>query len=335
MNIKIFMATANSYLERELLQNFGAGIDKWIQENLPEEDRFKDIVRIGRWANVQADVVNTLEYEYSENYTPCDVAVMSGSWKPREKGHHLVRNSVAQNSKCFVCIETPLLGRKTSNENTHWRVGVNGFLNQSASWPDLDSARGKTRLDDLGIEWSGWQNNIDGHIVLALQLPGDASLRGTDINDWAFRTIRDIRKVSDRPIVVRNHPLASMRAFGDHEELARKILLEGISNIKFSDGAEVALADDLADAYCTVTYTSGLAIDSIIAGIPTVACDTGNFAWSISTNFVKEIEDIKMSDPAEVNVWLEQLALCQWTLDEMYTGEAWLALLPVIETAKK
>jgi hypothetical protein len=335
MNIKIFMATANSYLERELLQNFGAGVEQWIQKTLPDEDRFKNVVRIGRWSNLQVDILNTVEYEYSEGYTPCDVAVMFGSWKAREKGHHLVRNSIAQNSKCFVCIETPLLGRSTSTDNTQWRVGVNGFLNQSASWPNLDSARGSARLKELGIEWGGWTRKPQGHIVLALQLPGDASLRGIDINDWAFYAIQQIRTVSKRPIIVRNHPMASMRAFGDHEELARKILLGGINDIKFSDGAEVPWADDLYNAYCTVTYTSGLAIDSVLAGIPTVACDAGNFAWSISTNFIKEIENLKMAYPADIKLWLEQLALCQWSMEEMKSGEAWLTLLPVIETAKK
>lgn len=329
------MATANSYLERELLQHFGTGIEQWIQETLPDESRFKEIVRIGRWANTQLDVPNTLEYEYSETYTPCDVAVMFGSWKPREKGHHLVRNSVAQNSKCFVCIETPLLGRTTSTDNLYWRVGVNGFLNQSASWPRIDSAEGSKRLKDLGINWTGWNHNPDGHIVLALQLPGDASLRGIDINDWAFRTIKEIRKTNNRLIVVRNHPLASMRAFGDHEELARKILLDSVDNIKFSDGAAVPWSEDLTNAYCTVTYTSGLAIDSIVAGIPTVACDSGNFAWSISTHFVKEIENLKIADPADVNQWLEQLALCQWSMEEMHSGLAWSNILPVIKELEK
>ena len=329
------MATAANYAERELLQNFGAGINQWIQETMTEEDRFKDVVRIGRWAEIQDKPIRTLEYEYSESYTLCDVAVMFGSWKPREKGHHLVRNSIAQNAKRFICIETPLLNRKTAEYNTYWRVGVNGFLNQSANWPDYNSSMGQQRLEELDIKWQGWQHNLDGHILLALQLPGDASLRGADINEWAYRSVTKIRQVSDRPIVVRNHPLATGRAFIDHEELARNLLLDGVDKIKFSDGQIVPWSADLTDAYCTVTYTSGLAIDSIVAGVPTVACDAGNFAWSISTNFVEEIEKIKLANPTDVQAWLEQLALCQWNISEMHSGQAWKNLLPIINSLKK
>jgi hypothetical protein len=186
----------------------------------------------------------------------------------------------------------------------------------------------------LNINWSGWKSNPDGHILVALQLPGDASLRGTDINDWALRAILDIRQNTNRFIVVRNHPLSSQRAFADHEELARKLLLAGVQNIKFSDGAEVPWMDDLKDAYCTVTYTSGLAVDSIVSGIPTIAYDPGNFAWSISSHSAGEINAVKMVSDDKVSAWLKKLSACQWSQEEMQNGTAWQNLLPVLENIK-
>jgi len=227
-----------------------------------------------------------------------------------------------------------LLNRETDRENQYWRIGVNGFLNLDAEWPVMDPEDADQRLDELGIEWTGWNSDPNGHILVALQLPGDASLRGCDINDWAYRTILEIRKKTDRFIVVRNHPLASQRAFGDHEELARKLLLAGVQDIKFSDGQIVAWHEDLHDAYCTVTYTSGLAIDSVLSGIPTVACDSGNFAWSISSRLVRNINDLKMATDSEIQQWLRNLAACQWSTDEMRDGTAWSHLLPVLTDIK-
>jgi hypothetical protein len=208
---------------------------------------------------------------------------------------------------------------------------------------DVDA---KKRLETLDVQWAGWRNNPDGHILVALQLPGDASLRGADINDWALRTILDIRQNTGRFVVVRNHPLSSQRAFADHEELARKLLLAGVQNIRFSDGAEVPWSDDLQNAYCTVTYTSGLAIDSVVAGIPTVAYDPGNFAWSISSHSAGEINEVKMVSNDKVSAWLKKLAGCQWSqsgnarwyslatsvaCDRKYTMKAisYIATLPV------
>jgi hypothetical protein len=332
MHIKIFMASANSVQERELLKDFAAGVESWISDNSSEEQQFDNVTRIGRWAAADINAATEhLSYEYAENYKECDVAVFFGSWKPREKGSHQTRTAVAVNAKKFICIETPLLNRLTSRENQYWRTGVNGFLNLDAQWPTLDAEDADQRLAELGIEWSGWNSDPDGHILVALQLPGDASLRGIDINEWAYRTILDIRKKTDRFIIVRNHPLVSLRAFGDHEELARKLLLDGIQNIKFSDGQIVPWVEDLEDAYCTVTYTSGLAIDSVLSGIPTVACDAGNFAWGISSRLIRDIDYVKMASDKEVQQWLRNLVACQWSSEEMRDGSAWQHLLPILK----
>jgi len=327
------MASANNTQERDLLKDFAAGIESWIENDSTEEQQFENVTRIGRWAEGNV-AQNHISYEYAEAYKECDVAVFFGSWKAREKGTHQTRTSVAANARRFVCIETPLLNRVTDSENQYWRVGVNGFLNQDADWPVLDKEAADLRLSELEIRWSGWNSDPSGHILVALQLPGDASLRGADINDWAYRTIMDIRKKTDRFVIVRNHPLASQRAFGDHEELARKLLLSGVQNIRFSDGQIVPWIQDLTGAYCTVTYTSGLAIDSVLSGIPTVACDAGNFTWGISSRLVHDINDVKMASNEEVRAWLRNLAGCQWSADEMRDGTAWSHLLPVLEKIK-
>lgn len=333
MHIKIFMASANNMQERELLKDFAAGVETWIDVNSTDEELFENVTRIGRWADAST-VEHQLSYEYAETYKECDVAVFFGSWKLREKGTHQTRASVAANAKRFVCIETPLLNRVTDRENSYWRIGVNGFLNQDAYWPELDRNKANARLQKLGVKWLKWNPDPDGHILVALQLPGDASLRGADINEWAYRTIMDIRKKTDRLIVVRNHPMASQRAFGDHEELARRLLLSGVQNIKFSDGQLVPWTQDLNDAYCTVTYTSGLAIDSVLSGIPTIACDAGNFAWGISSRTVRDINNVKLETDEKMHQWLRNLAGCQWSSTEMQDSTAWKALLSVLQNIR-
>lgn len=318
--------------ERDILMCFAQGVEQWINQRVDDRYRSLNITRIGRWENFEINNQFELDFEHSESYRECDVAVIFGSWKPREKGTHITRSSVAANAKRFVVIETPLLNRRTDVENTMWRVGVNGYLNRAALWPTLTPEHSEQRLKDLGVAWTGWRNNPDGHIVMALQLPGDASLRGADINDWGYRTVRTLREHSNRAIVIRNHPLCSQRAFGDHEELARRLLLDGVQNLKFSDGQTVPWNQDLNGAYCTVTYTSGLAIDSVLHGIPTIACDPGNFAWGISSQKPRQIEKLNMAGADVVQEWLRNLAGCQCSLDEMQDGTAWQNLVPVIES---
>jgi hypothetical protein len=312
MNIKIFMQTAHNISEHNVLMHAGAGLQSWLDANPIDE------------------VTHQLDYEYSDSYVACDLAVFIGSWKPREKGHHAIRSSIAQNAKQFICVETALLGRKTTEANTHYRIGINGFLNNAATWPYYDPAAGQERLQQLEIEWQGWNCNQDGHILLALQLPSDASLRGADINEWALETVRTIRKVSDRPIVIRSHPMISDRGLLNYSPLAMVLLSEQLYNVTYSDGSTKSWAEDLAGAYCTVTFSSGLAIDSVVSGVPTIACDPGNFAFNISSNFAEDINLLKFAEDTEIEDWLQQLALNQWTIDEMRTVETWAQYLNVI-----
>ena len=331
MKINVFMATAGDQWEKEVLKNMGAGIQTWINNQGRHQYPLQG-VRLGRWAQYEVPKdVDIMDYVYAETYEPCDVAIMFGSWKTREKGTHITRGQIATQARRFLCIETALLGRRTDKENTHFRIGVNGYLNQDAEWPEFDAQVGNTRLARLGVSWPGWQNNPDGHIVVCLQLPGDASLRGADINDWAWRAVNQIRGVSDRPITVRCHPLVSARAFESHMELVARVTLDQIADVSFSDGAQRSWHEDITGAWCTVTYTSGLAIDSVLCGIPTVACDPGNFAWPISSHDPRAVVDPKCESEHLVIQWMQQLALCQWSLNEMRSGEAWQAYLSLVQ----
>ena len=325
------MASANDVHELEILKKFGHGIDRWARANNDGPSGLEDVVRVGRW-NFDQQQRHTVDYDYTEAYRPCDVAVIFGSWKPREKGSHYTRNSVAAQAKCFVVIETPLLNRQTNSPNGSWRVGVNGYLNRDADWAEAAPDVCDSRLQKMGISFSGWNRTYDGHIVVALQLPSDASLRGADINQWAYETIIELRRFTDKEIVIRNHPLVSMRGFEAHNELLKRLVLGNfMQNLRFSDGSQRAWAEDLAGAYCTVTYSSGMAIDSVLAGKPTIACDPGNFAWGISSNSISEINEIKMTDPDHVREWLRRLSVCQFSEDEMYDGTAWNFLQPVVQ----
>lgn len=322
------MSSAADYYEQDLLRSFGQGVEPWLEQNVHDRRADRRIVGSGRWARVYGrEPEHALEYEYVESYRPCDVAVIFGSWKPREKGTHQTRNSVASLASRFVVIETPLLRRVTGTENQYWRVGINGYLNRDAVWPMLTPTEAEERLAELGVEWSGWRNRSSGHVVVVLQLPGDASLRGTDINEWAYRAVHDIRARVDRDIVIRTHPLVSDRAFELHAQLGLRLMQDGVKDVRFSDGAVTPWSEDIRDAYCTVTFTSGMAVDSVLAGIPTIACDAGNFAWGISSNHVDQIKDVRKADKKDIMHWLNQLAACQWTAEEMRAGRVWEHLM--------
>jgi hypothetical protein len=325
MHIKIFLNSANSDEERTLLLQFGEGVQNWINRTQVEIDQTYQS-NIGKW---KPESGHCLQYTSADEYEDCDVAVIFGSAKPREKGHHLVRSSVFSRSECFVVLETPLLARRTNEANQYWRVGINGYLNDNTFWPEVDP--GVTRRSLFVDPWAGWKNSLDGHILLALQLPGDASMRGRDVSTWAYDTIQKIRSYSNRPLRIRSHPLTSDRAWTVYHSLLAKLMVNDLHhNITLSDGALVPWSKDFQDAYCTVSFTSGVSVDSVLQGIPVLPTDPGNFTWGFSSHLFTELDKLQMASAGIIEQWLENLAWAQWSGNEMQQGLTWARLLPKI-----
>jgi hypothetical protein len=329
MKVKVFMNSAGTNREREILRAMHDGITEIL---VPKERK-----QLKEWKQINKELGRGagVEYDYSEKYSKCDVAVMLGSWKPeRSNIHHIVRTSIVENAKSFICIETPLLGRQVNKDNDYFRVGINGFLNRDAIFGD-NVDRPADRLNKIGIKYSGWKTNNGNKIVVALQLAGDASLRHNDINEWCWDTVNTLRQYTQRPIEVRTHPAMSEKGWGNHEELFRRFLFEAIPNVSFVNGRDIPWTTQIKDAYCVVAYSSGLSIDAIIAGIPVIACDEGNFAWNVAERKLENIENLKLQPNENVQQWLQNLAYCQWSIAEMKSGECWSHLSNSIETVLK
>lgn len=280
---------------------------------------------------------STVMLDISESYSPCDVAVMLGSWKQRDRPWHQTRNSIAEKSNCFVVVETPLLNRIVDfQRNQYFRIGINGFLNNSGNFANENSD--DVRLKEMNIEWNGWNLDPDGNIILFLQLPGDASLRSVDIYSWAEYTIKELRKHTNRPIKVRTHPLHKPKDSDVFYRFTTE-LLTCYEDISISYGNQTKLEKDLECAYCSITYSSGTAIDSILDGVPVLTTDPGNFAWDVSSHYINEIECLKLADQSTIVDWLQKLSYSQWSIEEMESGRAWQHLLPslvnIIKNKKK
>ena len=82
--------------------------------------------------------------------------------------------------------------------------------------------------------------------------------------------------------------------------------------------------DDLKDAHCTISYTSGSSIDSILAGIPVITCSEYNFLYSISSHSLEDVENPKCGKREQL---LYDLAYAQWSVEEIRQGKPWQHLI--------
>ena len=75
------------------------------------------------------------------------------------------------------------------------------------------------------------------------------------------------------------------------------------------------------DARVAVTLNSSVAVDTVLAGIPTVAMDEAAMAWSVTSRFPDEVVTPDRTE------WLHWLAWTQWTYGEIREGTAWRRFL--------
>ena len=257
-----------------------------------------------------------------------DVAVIFGSWKDLIREHHIYKNEIISSCKKkeinFICIETPLIGRRMTEDHPFWRIGINHFLYNRARFnnANCDSDRWKKMKRHLRLDVKQWRKNGD-HILLPLQLPGDASMRGEDISRWAARTILKLRKHTDRPIWIKAHPIKRKYDF----ELFNEII-DVSGNVRFIGEEEMSIIQALKNCWACVTYTSGVAVDSIINGVPVIATNDGSFGHPISSTEIEEIESPRMEDRTQ---WFNNIAYTQWSKKEIRNGDPWKHLKPIID----
>ena len=81
---------------------------------------------------------------------------------------------------------------------------------------------------------------------------------------------------------------------------------------------EVRKWDGVGQAF---TLNSSVAVDAVLAGVPTVTMDEGAMAWDVTSHTPDEI--VK---PARLP-WLQWLSWTQWSHDEISEGRPWSHLL--------
>lgn len=326
MRVDFFMQSTFVEEERDVLRSLYEG----VKQDLFPSDHPKDVAIIKK-INSSAGLKTGVNYSYEEKIKgKYDLGVIFGSWKP-ERGnlHHKVKSAVVDKGLPFLCVETQLLGRKITDTHDYYRIGLNGFLNEAAIF-GIEKKYGIDRFDKLGLKYNGWNSQRGDKVIIALQLPGDASLRNMDINTWCIWVLNKLKHLTDRPIVIRTHPALSQKGIDAHQQIYQYLAFNQMANVSFVDGKTLTWEEQLHEAHCVITYTSGLAIDSVLSGIPVIACDPGNFAWSISSNSVERVEDPLMLPEQQIETWLNTLSYCQWSKAEMQSGEAWEHLKPAI-----
>lgn len=168
----------------------------------------------------------------------------------------------------------------------------------------------------LNLELKPWRNN-GNHILVCGQRDGGWSMKGVDMNQWALESVRQIRRITDRPILVRAHP----------KNPIAQTLFKAIPNLKFSQGS--TLQQDLQNAWASVFFNSSSCVASILAGVPVFANDHDCVAYDVANHAIDQIENPALPD---CNQWLWDLSAAHWTDEESRAGSIYNKFRPFLPT---
>jgi hypothetical protein len=238
-------------------------------------------------------------------YEPADIAVVFGIYKskvPQSFSRGRIIQQQRDNKLDVIVLETGYVNRG-DGENHHYAAGFNG-LNGRGDFKNRGMDDGRWKLLNTPLK----PYSRGSKVLLCGQVPWDASIdvTGTDLVKWLKKTASFIKKITNRDIVFRPHPLADLPSIPGCEHSRRPFL------------------EDLKDAHCVVTFNSNSGVEALIEGKPVFAFDEGSMVWNICNKSLLNIEEPVYPDRKQ---WANDLAYSQWTPQEMKEGLAWRHLL--------
>ena len=156
------------------------------------------------------------------------------------------------------------------------------------------------RLAQTGIGFKKFRGGTN--ILLAPPSQKLLMMYDIDLETWLNNTIEEIKKYTDRPIVIRKKQSRAVRMT--------------------EDTMEMALAQDV---HCLVTFSSIAAGEALLLGKPAITLGP-NAAAPLCSQSISEIENPKIPTLDEVKAWAANLAYNQFTEAEMRNGTAWRIL---------
>lgn len=229
-------------------------------------------------------------------YANCDAVVCWG-WR---RG----RNVNAQGKDALI-LERGYLGDRSKWTSMGWN-GLNGRADFR-----LPAVCDPSRFERLfGHTMKPWKNGGD-YVLIMGQKPGDMSLGGLCLTPWYKETAQALREIHGLPVFLRPHPVALKQG--------KWVSPPGV---EIMDGT---LEDALEGAALCVTWNSNSATEAVMAGVPTIVMDIGAPAYPVTGHKLTEIVR------PDRRIWAERLAWCQWSLDEIATGEPWARLRTLLD----
>jgi len=218
----------------------------------------------------------------------------------------------SSNNRTIIIDSNLFLYRDPGNSRGYLRYSYDGIFPNTGEYCNSlpDPVRWEQIKKALNIDLQPWRKS-GKHILICLQRKGGWSMRGLDVIEFFNQIVSEIRKFSDRPILVRTHP-------GDKKSITYSRSISG-KNVTLSTNN--SLVEDLRNAWATVVYNSSPGVASIIEGVPAFVIDpVHSQALEVCNTDLAKIENPLVPERLD---WIRKLAQCHWNDHDLLSGDTW------------
>lgn len=255
--------------------------------------------QLARWLVENGHSIGYRYFGAYNVYEPCDIVITIG-WNNAIDQIH--KDHMQQGKKTLAFSDGFV--RRGWSPGSYFAVTRNGLH----AYGDQIGLMPGDRWQKLDVKLRPWQINEDGHILIAHQ--HTEAFDGHNRQPWFHETLRRIRGLTDRLLILRPHPRDKKR-----DGLPPGCLV-----------STRAFRDDLEKAYAVVTYDSNMAVDALLYGIP-VFTGGKTKADPLACFDIERINDPLKPDRQQ---WAHDLAYCQWSVNELRAGFPWRHLIGAI-----
>lgn len=235
---------------------------------------------------VNGTITNTDDFRYEDSSAPI---VLRGILK------HKIMQRCWQDHRDFYYIDTGYFGNGINK--VHHRIVKNDLQHSDIIQRPSD------RWDSLRISLPT-QRRHGKKIVVAAPDEKPCRFYGIDQQTWIRETVAELKKHTDRPIVIR-------------QRAARRI--DRVQNDPLSQVLQ-------QDVHALVTFNSNSAVESILSGVPVFVTAPTHAAAPVGNRDLSQIENPAWPDQDKLYAWACHLAYGQFHVSELKDGTAYRIL---------
>jgi len=216
----------------------------------------------------------------------------------RSMGKRKLIHECLQNNHTFYYMDSGYVGNYKSRSNPYgWKLWHRIVKNDVQHNEIIDRSDDRWRR----LNYPTHRRKAGTYILLVTPSEKPCKFYGIDRDAWVNETVAEIKKYTDRPIVVRDK--------APRQQRINKTIFE-----------------DLNNCHALVTYQSIAAVESVLYGVPAFTL-APTAADPVCDKELSLIENPTLQDSDKIYKWACHLAYGQFHIDEFKDGSAYRILM--------